>query len=185
MVDSEYEGDLSDSKDWIRFTLQDTDSTDFILSDTEINSALDLYSDDKYRAAIMLARGLAAKFSMMGNRRIGPLSIDYSGTVNFYNGLADRLEREVSVAFAAPDEEMSDYDNIFTLDTHAPGSSDTETDEETSISVMRRDHYDADNDGVVDTAEGVREVTEFPDNPKKGDIVMKDNQLYVCTEVDD
>jgi len=25
---------------------------------------------------------------------------------------------------------MSDYDNIFTLDTHAPGSSDTETDEE-------------------------------------------------------
>ena len=41
MVDS-YDGDLSDSKDWIRFTLQDTDSTDFILSDTEINSALDL-----------------------------------------------------------------------------------------------------------------------------------------------
>lgn len=34
-------------------------------------------------------------------------------------------------------------------------------------------------------AEGVREVTEFPDNPKKGDIVMKDGQLYVCTEVDD
>ena len=125
MVDS-YDGDLSDSKDWIRFTLQDTDSTDFILSDTEINSALDLYSDDKYRAAIMLARGLAAKFSMMGNRRIGPLSIDYSGTVNFYKGLADRLEREVSVAFAAPDEEMSDYDNIFSLDTHAPDSSDTE-----------------------------------------------------------
>lgn len=55
----------------------------------------------------------------------------------------------------------------------------------TSISVMRRDHYDADNDGTVDTAEGVREVTEFPDNPKKGDIVMKDGQLYVCTEVDD
>lgn len=46
-------------------------------------------------------------------------------------------------------------------------------------------YYDADNDGAVDTAEGVREVTEFPDNPKKGDIVMKDGQLYVCTEVDD
>ena len=55
----------------------------------------------------------------------------------------------------------------------------------TSISVMRRDYYDADNDGAVDTATGVREVTEFPDNPKKGDIVMKDGQLYVCTEVDD
>jgi len=129
MVDS-YDGDLSDSKDWIRFTLQDTDSTDFILSDTEINSALDLYSDDKYQAVIMLARGLAAKFSMMGNRRIGPLSIDYSGTVNFYNGLADRLESEASVITAAPDEEMSDYDNIFSLDTHSPGSDDAEDTED-------------------------------------------------------
>jgi hypothetical protein len=129
MVDS-YGGDLSDSKDWIRFTLQDTDSTDFILSDTEINSALGLYSDDKYQAAIMLARGLAAKFSMMGNRRIGPLSIDYSGTVNFYNGLADRLESETSVITAAPDEEMSDYDNIFSLDTHSPGSDDPEDTED-------------------------------------------------------
>ena len=55
----------------------------------------------------------------------------------------------------------------------------------TSISVMRRAHYDADNDGAVDTTAGVREVTEFPANPKKGDIVMKDGQLYVCTEVDD
>ena len=54
-----------------------------------------------------------------------------------------------------------------------------------AASVMRRDYYDADNDGAVDTAAGVREVTEFPANPKKGDIVMKDGQLYVCTEVDD
>jgi len=51
--------------------------------------------------------------------------------------------------------------------------------------LMRRDYYDADNDGAVDTAAGVREVAEFPANPKKGDIVMKDGQLYVCTEVDD
>lgn len=50
--------------------------------------------------------------------------------------------------------------------------------------IVLKDGLDVDDDGVADVAEGVQEVTEFPDTPKKGDIVMKDGQLYVCTEVD-
>ena len=78
---------------------------------------------------------------------------------------------------------VSDYDIAVVIEDGVNGEDDGGG--MTSIPVMRRDHYDADNDGAVDTAVGVREVTEFPDNPKKGDIVMKDGQLYVCTEVDD
>jgi hypothetical protein len=46
---------------------------------------------------------------------------------------------------------------------------------------MTKAVYDIDLDGVVDTAEGIREVSEFPTAPKKGDMVLKDGELYVCT----
>ena len=46
---------------------------------------------------------------------------------------------------------------------------------------MTRATYDTDEDGIVDTAEGIREVEEFPTSPKKGDLVLKDGELYVCT----
>jgi hypothetical protein len=41
--------------------------------------------------------------------------------------------------------------------------------------------YDTDEDGVVDLTEGIREVSEFPTSPKKGDMVLKDGEIYVCT----
>lgn len=124
MIDGSYDGDLSDSKDWIRFTLQDTDLEDLLLSDMEINSVLTLNNDDKHLAAAKLAKGLASKFSLLANKKIGPLTIDYTSTVKFYLDLAESLLAEVSTAETAPDEEMSDYDNIFSTDTHAYGSSE-------------------------------------------------------------
>ena len=119
MIDGSYDGDLCDSKDWIRFTLQDTVLDDLLLSDMEINSVITLNNDDKYLAAAKLAKGLASKFSLLANRKVGPLSIDYTSTVKFYTDLANELLSEASTAATAPDEEMSDYDNIFSLDTHA------------------------------------------------------------------
>ena len=50
--------------------------------------------------------------------------------------------------------------------------------------IVLNDGLDANEDGSTDVAEGVRVVAEFPTNPKKGDIVLKDGQLYVCTEID-
>jgi hypothetical protein len=46
---------------------------------------------------------------------------------------------------------------------------------------MTKAVYDIDEDGIVDYTEGVREVSEFPSAPKKGDLVLKDGELYVCT----
>jgi hypothetical protein len=53
-----------------------------------------------------------------------------------------------------------------------------------TFKVMLRDHYDADSNDVVDRAEGIRVVTEFPEHPKKGDMVLKDGELYICTDAD-
>lgn len=52
---------------------------------------------------------------------------------------------------------------------------------ETLTRYMTKAVYDTDEDGIADKAEGIREVEEFPSNPKKGDMVLKDGELYVCT----
>ena len=43
------------------------------------------------------------------------------------------------------------------------------------------------SDYVVDrakTADGIKEVTEFPAHAKKGDMVLKGGEVYICTNVD-
>jgi len=56
-----------------------------------------------------------------------------------------------------------------------------ETQTVTTSQYMLKSTYDTDADGIADTTEGIREVTEFPTNPKKGDLVLKDGEIYVCT----
>jgi hypothetical protein len=52
------------------------------------------------------------------------------------------------------------------------------------IADMRKAVYDVNRDGIVDVTEGIREVSEFPSTPKKGDMVLKDGEIYVCTGTD-
>lgn len=44
---------------------------------------------------------------------------------------------------------------------------------------MKKSVYDIDQDGVVDKAEGIREVTEFPASPAVGDMVLKEGKVYI------
>jgi len=44
---------------------------------------------------------------------------------------------------------------------------------------MSKSSYDTDEDGVVDKAEGVRVVTDFPLDPSAGDAVVKEVKLYI------
>jgi hypothetical protein len=53
-----------------------------------------------------------------------------------------------------------------------------------SYKVMLKSKYDVDNDDTIDTTEGIRMVTEFPVSPKVGDMVLKDGQIYICTDTD-
>lgn len=56
-----------------------------------------------------------------------------------------------------------------------------ETQTVTTSQYMLKSVYDTDADGIADTTEGIREVTEFPTSPKKGDMVLKDGEIYICT----
>lgn len=40
-------------------------------------------------------------------------------------------------------------------------------------------NFDINKNGVVDKTEGIEKVTEFPDNPVEGNLVLKDGQLYI------
>ena len=48
------------------------------------------------------------------------------------------------------------------------------------VNDMQKAVYDKDNDGIVDEADGIREVTEFPVVPKPGDMVLKDGKVYIA-----
>jgi len=72
---------------------------------------------------------------------------------------------------------------ILTSKTVAPSGRSVVVDTEdiTTVVNMIKAIYDTDDDGIVDQAEGIREVAEFPTSPKKGDMVLKDGEIYVCT----
>lgn len=53
-----------------------------------------------------------------------------------------------------------------------------------AVNVMQKTTYDTNEDLIVDRAEGIRDVAEFPADPKKGDLILKNGELYVCTETD-
>lgn len=44
---------------------------------------------------------------------------------------------------------------------------------------MSKSSYDTDEDGVVDKAEGVRVVTDYPESPSLGDVVVKDGKVLM------
>ena len=49
----------------------------------------------------------------------------------------------------------------------------------TSGGDMEKGVYDTDNDAVVDRAEGVRSVDDFPAEPSIGDMVVKESKMYI------
>ena len=71
------------TRDWVRWMVGDTDSTDELLQDEEIDAAV---SDEgnKYRAAATCARAIASKFSRQADKKVGPLSISASQKAERY-----------------------------------------------------------------------------------------------------
>ncbi len=51
-----------------------------------------------------------------------------------------------------------------------------------SINGMQSEIYDPDVDGVVNKADGVRVVDDFPGDAVAGDVVVKDGKMYVAVE---
>lgn len=76
--------------DAIRLLIGDTDSTDQLITDTEIQYLLTRHGSVN-RTASEACRAIAAKFARLMNRSIGGLSADFSQKYHQYMALADSL----------------------------------------------------------------------------------------------
>lgn len=88
------------TRDWVRFVVGDTDSTDEQLQDEEIDAALS-NEGNKYAAAAVCAEALAGKYSRQSSKKVGPLSIELGEKSNRYFELADRLRKSIGRRVAA------------------------------------------------------------------------------------
>lgn len=92
-----YSGDPSTStRNYVRFLLNDTDSTDPLFSDEELAYVITEWSGDAYDAARECAEILIARFARLADsssKSVGDISVSesYSSKVTHYKELADSL----------------------------------------------------------------------------------------------
>lgn len=94
-----YSGDPSSSTlDEVRFLIQDTDTTDQLLSNEEINYLIDAYADDAYSAAVGSVVALIGKASraVEESKSVGDLSLSrkLGDRVAQWEALRKHLETE-------------------------------------------------------------------------------------------
>lgn len=88
-------------RDYVRFRVGDTDSTDQQLADAEVDAML-AEKGNKLTAAAFCARAIAAKYARLVTQAVGDLRMDYSDLAKQYNELAQQLSSEASIAVATP-----------------------------------------------------------------------------------
>lgn len=91
----------SNDKDQVRFLVQDTVSTDQLLSDNEIRFLLTL-EGGPLKAAAKAAETIAAKFARKCDEAVGQVKISFSQKSKQYFELADKLKRSSSIKQAIP-----------------------------------------------------------------------------------
>ena len=92
-----YSGDPStSSRDEIRFLVGDTDSTDQLIENEEIDYVLVVHADpgasqNNYTAASVVAGAIAAKYAKKMNKSVGGLSLPWQQRFESYQRLAQEL----------------------------------------------------------------------------------------------
>ena len=92
-----YSGDPSTStRNYVRFLIHDTDSTDALFSDEELNYVITEWGNDAYKAARECAEILIARFSRLADsssKSVGDISVSESFTskITHYKELANSL----------------------------------------------------------------------------------------------
>jgi hypothetical protein len=120
-----YSGDPSTSpRNYVRFLINDTISTDALFSDEEINYVITEWSGDEYEAARELAEILIARFARLADsssKSVGDISVSesYSSKITHYKELADslykrKLRKFPPRPFANADALKSTYDKTTT-----------------------------------------------------------------------
>lgn len=94
-----YSGDPSTStRNYVRFLINDTDSTDALFSDEELNYVISEWNNDAYKAARECAEILIARFSRQADstsKSVGDISVSesFSNKITHYKELAESLLR--------------------------------------------------------------------------------------------
>ena len=92
-----YDGDPANSDlEAVRFLIGDTDSTDALLQDAEVNWGLSQNSNI-YFAASIAAETIASKFARKVDKAVGDLRQSYSQQSKQYRTLAADLKRQASL----------------------------------------------------------------------------------------
>jgi len=94
-----YSGDPSTStRNYVRFLINDVDSTDALFSDEELNYVISEWSGNAYNSARECAEILIARFSRLADstsKSVGDISVSesFSQKIQHYKELADSLLR--------------------------------------------------------------------------------------------
>jgi len=104
-----YSGDPANStKDAVRFLIGDTDTTDQLLNDAEVNFCIVQAGESIYQSAHDCCYSIASKFSRMAtSKTVGDLSLSYSDRAKAFFELANELlelsaRREPPIPWASP-----------------------------------------------------------------------------------
>jgi len=85
--------------DWVRLRVGDTDESDQLLQDEEIQALID-NEGSRSLAAVLCAETIAAKFARRVDKTVGKLSISAGQMAEHYMKLATRLRMEVAIGSA-------------------------------------------------------------------------------------
>lgn len=86
------------TEDAVRFELGDTQEDNYLISDAEIEYALDAESDNVLLAAARLAEGLAARFARRENVRYSGFTTEHGSLQAHFNKLAKDLRQRVATS---------------------------------------------------------------------------------------
>ncbi|MBU2701176.1 hypothetical protein Ga0466249_002290 [Sporomusaceae bacterium BoRhaA] len=93
-----YSGDPSTSlKDAVRFSIGDTDSSDPLLQDEEINYLLTKKSSVN-GAAYAACQNIIAKYARLVDQTVGDVQTKYGQLIDHYNALSDSLYFDAGIA---------------------------------------------------------------------------------------
>lgn len=89
-----YTDPMGNEKDRIRFLIGDVNMDRPLLTDSEIQVAIDVYSEPRRMG--ILYRTMANRLALIGKRSLGPQSEDYTDTIDRLNRLADQCDQAAS-----------------------------------------------------------------------------------------
>jgi len=109
-----YDSTLPTDTDKVRFHIGDTDETDQLLQNEEINYLLS-ETTNVLLAASRAAKTVAAKFSRQADKTVGDLRISLSQKAKAYMALAADLEKRALTSSACPTWQEPEEDARFEL----------------------------------------------------------------------